>query len=761
MRNLAISIMFLMMIYSNDLEKHHQVEINESQSNIVDLLYSIGVEFDHFRFEDNSLRIAVSDSDLIRMNEHSISYTILIDDLTSYYQSRFTNSESRDFPDGSMGGYYTFEEVVEKIDEFHLNYPNIVSEKVSIGTTLEGRNIWSFRVTNLLDYSGNEPEVLYTGIHHAREPMSMMNLIYFIMHLTENYGIDEQVTHLVDNRDMWFVPVVNPDGYVYNQTTEPNGGGMHRKNKRSNGCGGYDTGVDLNRNYPFLWGYDDSGSDPNPCGQTYRGSAPQSEPEIQSMTSLVEGHDFKLALNYHSYSDLLIYPFGYTYNNPMNQEDLDIFIEYGEQMVQFNGYALGTGPELLYPVNGEACDYMYGEHGIFAYTPEIGGNSDGFWPATSRILPLAEENLFPNLFLALNGGSNYTIDSQIGDGPYEQGGSYPIFIQLANSGLGDSNGEITIAFSSSNFIEFEVEELQFNGMDARSSIDLEDIAYFEVLPGAPEGTIESISISVRDEDGYESITEIQFILGETTVLFYDNFNTNQGWIAGGFGDNATSGIWERGIPNGTELYGQWVQPNEDHSDEGSYCYVTGNGQGNGAGYDDIDNGKTTLTSPTLDLSDYSAAFVSYWRWYTNNLGDGPNQDYWQVDVSSNGGGSWISIENTSQSNNSWEYHENLINDYIDLTDEVVFRFIAEDSDAPSLVEAALDDFSIMVVEESGILGDINFDGSVDVLDVVRAVNIIIGNYNPSQSEINAADLNNDGVINVLDIVSLVNIILGL
>ena len=222
-----------------------------------------------------------------------------------------------------------------------------------------------------------------------------------------------------------------------------------------------------------------------------------------------------------------------------------------------------------------------------------------------------------------------------------------------------------------------------------------------------------------------------------------------------------SGIWERGIPNGTELYGQWVQPNEDHSDEGSYCYVTGNGLGNGAGYDDIDNGRTTLISPTLDLSDYSAAFVSYWRWYTNNLGDGANQDYWQVDVSSNGGGSWSSIENTSQSNNSWEYHEYLINDYIDLTDEVVFKFVAEDADMPSLVEAALDDFSIMVVDESGLPGDINFDGAVDVLDVVSAVNIIIGNYDPTQSEMNAADLNNDGMINVLDIVSLVNIILGL
>ena len=759
MKIFFLIVLFISTMLSN--EKYHQVEIQSNQNDIVNILHSIGVEFDHFRFDDNKLKIAVSDSDLIKMNDNNIIYSILIEDLTSYYQSRFTNSESRDFPDGSMGGYYIFDEVVAKIDEFHQNYPNIVSEKISIGTTLEGRNVWAFRVTNLLDFNGNEPQVLYTGLHHAREPMSMMNLIYFIIHLTENYGIDEQVTHLVDNRDMWFVPVVNPDGYVYNHATEPNGGGMHRKNKRSNGCTGYDTGVDLNRNYPFLWGYDDSGSDPSPCGQTYRGTSPESESETQAITNLVENHDFKLALNYHSYSDLLIYPFGYTYNNPMEQEDLDIFIEYGEQMVQYNGYALGTGPDLLYPVNGEACDYMYGEHGIFAYTPEIGGNSDGFWPATSRILPLAEENLFPNLFLALNGGSNYTIQSQIGEGPYEQGSSYPVYIQLSNSGLGDSNGDITLSFSSSQYVEFEIQELEFDGMDARSSIDLQDIAYFEILPGAPNGTIENITIAVSDEDGYESLIEIQFIIGETTVVFYDNFDTNQGWQAGAIGDNASSGIWERAIPNGTELYGQYVQPNQDHSDEGAFCYVTGNGVGNGAGFDDIDNGRTTLTSPTFDLSDYNAAFVSYWRWYTNNLGDGPNQDNWEVEVSNNGGLSWDTIENTTQSNNSWEYHEYLINDYIDLSDNVTFRFIAEDSNDPSLVEAALDDFSILVVEANTVLGDINFDGTVDVLDVVRVVNIVIGNYDPSQSEFNAADLNNDDVINVLDIVSLVNIILGL
>ena len=759
MKKRFLTYILLLTILPLFAEKFHQIEIYESDKEVVQKLRYIGVEFDHFRFDDTTLKLVVSDSDLDKMDQNNIFYSITIEDLTAYYQSRFTSSESRDFPDGSMGGYYTLDEIINKIDELHDNFSDIVSEKFSIGTTIEGRNIWAIRITNLTDFNGDEPQVLYTGLHHSREPMSMMNLIYFMMYLTENYGIDEQVTHLIENREMWFVPVVNPDGYIYNQTVEPNGGGMHRKNKRSNGCNGYDTGVDLNRNYPFLWGYDDSGSDPNPCGQTYRGQSPESESETQAITNLVEQQNFKLALNYHSYSDLLIYPYGYTYDNPMNDDDLNIFIEYGEQMVQFNGYALGTGPDLLYPVNGEACDYMFGEHGIYAYTPEVGGNSDGFWPQTSRILPLAEENIFPNKFLALNAGSNYSINAQTNNESYEQGNSYPIFVELSNSGLGDSNGNITLSFIASDYIEFEINELELDGIESRTSLDLQDIVYFEILNNAPDGFVETISILVSDEDGYENITEIQFIVGQTTVLFYDNFETNLGWTVGAIGDNASSGIWERAIPNGTTLYEQQVQPNQDYSDDGLYCYVTGNGIGQGAGFDDIDNGKTTLISPIFDLSDYSSAFVSYWRWYTNNLGDGANQDFWQVDLSNDAGLSWISLELTQQSNNSWQYKEFLINDYIDLSNEVMFRFIAEDSNDPSLVEASIDDFSILVIENSLLPGDVNDDGAVDVLDIVRIVNIIIGNYDPSNSEYNASDLNFDGIINVLDIVLVVNLIL--
>ncbi len=108
-----------------------------------------------------------------------------------------------------------------------------------------------------------EPEVLYTALHHAREPVGAMQMLFYMYYLLENYDNDPFIQALVDNTEMYFVPVVNPDGYVYNQTTNPNGGGMWRKNRRNNGSAGL-YGSDLNRNYGYMWGYDNNGSSPYP-----------------------------------------------------------------------------------------------------------------------------------------------------------------------------------------------------------------------------------------------------------------------------------------------------------------------------------------------------------------------------------------------------------------------------------------------------------------------------------------------------------------
>ena len=111
---------------------------------------------------------------------------------------------------------------IEQLDKLHENYPSLITEKVSLGYTLEGRDIWMVKISDNPDIDENEPEMLYTGLHHAREPMSYMNLFYFMDWLTENYGTDPEATALVNSRELYFIPAVNPDGLVHNQNIAPN-----------------------------------------------------------------------------------------------------------------------------------------------------------------------------------------------------------------------------------------------------------------------------------------------------------------------------------------------------------------------------------------------------------------------------------------------------------------------------------------------------------------------------------------------------------
>ena len=342
----------LSIIFSNQIYK--EIRIDNPNHETIHSLNDNGLHIDHAHFSDGEYLIfVISEQELEIVNSLNISYQIMIDNVEEFYQSRLTGNYTREFGLGSMGGYYTFDELVQNLDDLYNEYPQFVKEKISIGTTLEGRDIWAIKLSDNPNIDEDETEILYTGLHHAREPMSYMNLFYYMHWLCENYGIEEEATEILNTRELWFIPAINPDGLVFNEEIAPNGGGMQRKNRRLT-CPSEPHGIDLNRNYSFQWGLDDEGSTGDGCGETYRGSSPFSEPETQAVRDFVESHDFPIAFNYHSYSNLLIYPFGYSYDNDVPEEDLITFIEYGQEMVQYNGYELGTGPELLYPVNGEA-----------------------------------------------------------------------------------------------------------------------------------------------------------------------------------------------------------------------------------------------------------------------------------------------------------------------------------------------------------------------------------------------------------------------
>jgi len=181
------------------------------------------------------------------------------------------------------------------------------------------------------------------------------------------------------------------------------------------------------------------------------------------------------------------------------------------------------------------------------------------------------------------------------------------------------------------------------------------------------------------------------------AVFTDDFETNKGWTAGVTGDNATTGIWARCDPEGTE-----AQAEDDHTAApGVNAYITACAAGASQGSYDVDGGKTTLLSPVFDLSSYDQAVVSYYRWYSNDTGAEPGTDYWVVDVTNNNGSTWVNLENTNASDHSWRKMQFDIGAYVALTSQVRFRFIASDYDPGSLVEAGVDDFSIAGCEQAG------------------------------------------------------------
>jgi hypothetical protein len=253
--------------------------------------------------------------------------------------------------------------------------------------------------------------------------------------------------------------------------------------------------------------------------------------------------------------------------------------------------------------------------------------------------------------------------------------------------------------------------------------------YLAEIPGQPHTTMVEYYVYARDNGGLEATDPagapgelFSFLVAPMEAIIDDPFETAGGWTVGAPDDDATTGIWVREEPVGTIQNSSQCQPEYDHTpDPGEICFVTGNGvPGGAAGVNDVDGGKTTLFSPVFDLTGYDIATVSYWVWYTNNLGNSPGQDFWDVDVTGDGA-SWVALEHTTESTNAWVERSFALEDQIELTDQVRLRFVASDYGAGSLVEAAIDDFLLTGIERptTGVAGEATPHRLVTGLDPCR------------------------------------------
>jgi hypothetical protein len=606
------------------------------------------------------------------------------------------------FGSGSMGGYYTYAEVVSVLDQIHAAYPALTTAKTGIGTTHEQRTLWALKISDNPGVDENEPEVRFDAMHHAREPQSMQSTIWLMLALLERHGSDPLATYLVNERELWFVPCVNPDGYVYNQSNQPGGGGLWRKNRRANG-GSF--GVDLNRNYDYEWGFDDLGSSPSASSDVYRGPFPASEPEVAAMQAFIDARGFATAISAHTYSDLWLWPWGYVAAAPANNAQ---YVELGDLCTLETGWTRGPAGAVLYLANGVTDDYDHGVHGTMSFTPEIGGDSDGFWPPTARIVPLAEETEPGFLRTAWAAGAYVRAaaltPSELGDGDgaYEPGESFRLVLALRNSGRAASGAvELELACSTSGVtVTTGLVALGGIGSFASASNAAQPL---ELALGASmtSGTRVDYVATVRYE-GFEQAFPGTFTVGVPRTILTDDLELNLGWIAGQPGDAATSGLWAYGNPLGTTSGGQPCNPEDDATPgAGVRCFATGNGSTT-AGTDDVDGGPTTLVSPRLDLSGVANASLRYQRWFANFT---TVNDALEVALSDDDGATWVPVETVSGAGaNAWNDHEVAVEDFVALTDRVRLRFRTGDVPNDSLTEAGVDELSVVTYESGPRVG---------------------------------------------------------
>ncbi|KAF0649455.1 MULTISPECIES: M14 family metallopeptidase [Streptomyces] len=290
-----------------------------------------------------------------------------------------------DFPSADSR-YHNYAEMTAEIDQRLRQYPDIMSKRV-IGRSYQGRDIVAIKVSDNVATDENEPEVLFTHHQHAREHLTVEMALYLLRELGAGYGTDSRVTNAVNGREIWIVPDLNPDGGEYDIAT-----GSYRswrKNRQPNPGSSY-VGTDMNRNWDYKWGCC-NGSSGSPSSATYRGSAPESAPEVKVVADFVRSRvvggrqQIRAAIDFHTYSELVLWPFGWTYSDTapgMTQDDRDAFAAVGRKMAASNGYTPQQSSD-LYVTDGSIDDWLWGDQRIFGYTFEMyprGTSGGGFYP---------------------------------------------------------------------------------------------------------------------------------------------------------------------------------------------------------------------------------------------------------------------------------------------------------------------------------------------------------------------------------------------
>ncbi|MCP4837568.1 MAG: hypothetical protein GY895_22715 [Phycisphaera sp.] len=671
------------------------------------------------------------------LDKAGIDYEVLIPDVQTVLDAELARLEGDE--GGIAGGgffeeYHRGDDLFDFYDALQAARPDLVTSRI-IGTSVEGRSIRAYTICG--SNPAERPGLYITTGVHAREWIAPATIAYAADMLVNAHGVDPRITSLVDGIAWHIVPIANPDGYEY--TWDFNR--LWRKNRTVNGNG--TVGVDLNRNFSAGWG--GPGSSGDGSSETYRGTAAFSEPEARAIRDDVASTpNLAVFFDVHCYSQLILWPYGYEASIPEGRPG-EILEEIGrgiaEQIASVNGVSFSPIPaSQLYLASGTTLDWAWDEENVYAFTYELRDTGQfGFVLPPDQIIPSGEEILESLLWTA----------EQLTSSAFTEFVS-PLPQSADPFTVVDIEVKIDSIFPSVSLDPTTAVLVVNDGSRTRIPMQAGPAGSLTAsFQTGACGETATISFEIETSDGIllaiESSTPGEWMIDvvEETIFYADDVETDLGWTLGLPSDDATTGIWVRADPIGTTVDGLTeYQPEDDATDPGTICFVTGQGSVGGTGGEqDIDGGSTSLLTPQIDTSGIDTAIISFAYWYRNDGGASPNADSMQVDRSNDGGSTWIPVTTIASSLSEWRTFTAEID--IDGADSIIVRFVASDLGDGSLVEAAIDDFKLSdrsCPGGSDCPEDLNGDGVVDGGDI----GLLLAAWGPAAGS--PADLDGNGVV---------------